>query len=106
MTKNSSFLCFVAVFMSYCPKFRNSRAIYNGCKTQYMFEDMTKNSSFSCVMAGFMSYCPQFWSFKAIYKLASYAQKLIILRIMAIFIRYFPQFWVSRGIRMTLRHDT
>src|SRR4051812_4961947 len=28
MTKNSSFLRFIAVFMSYCPKFWDSRAIY------------------------------------------------------------------------------
>jgi hypothetical protein len=38
MTKNSSFLRFRAVFMSYCPQFRGSRLIYKVHDTRYMFE--------------------------------------------------------------------
>ena len=78
MTKNSSFLRFMALFMSDFPQFKGSRAIYNGCKTRYMFEDMTNNMSFSFFMAVFMSYLPQFWGAKEIYKFESYDQKLVI----------------------------
>ena len=38
MTKSSLFPCFMAVFMSYCPLFWGSRAIYNDLKTRYMLE--------------------------------------------------------------------
>jgi hypothetical protein len=38
MTKNSSFLQFRAVFMSYCPQFWGSMEIYKVHVTQYMFE--------------------------------------------------------------------
>jgi hypothetical protein len=38
MTKNSSFLQFRAVFMSYCPQFWGSGVIYKVHVTQYMFE--------------------------------------------------------------------
>jgi hypothetical protein len=39
MTKNLSFSCFMAVFMSYCPQFWGSRAIY-------MFESYDKKLVF------------------------------------------------------------
>jgi hypothetical protein len=58
ITKKSSFLHFMVVFMSYCPQFLGSTVISNDRKTQYMFEAMTKNSSFSCFMDVFISYCP------------------------------------------------
>ena len=38
MTKKSSFSRFIGVFMSYCPQFWDSKAIYNDLKTQYMLE--------------------------------------------------------------------
>jgi hypothetical protein len=38
MSKNSSFLHFRAVFMSYCPQFWGSVVIYKVHDTQYMFE--------------------------------------------------------------------
>src|SRR3954470_23415602 len=38
MTRNSPFSRFMAVFMSYCPQFRGSRAIYSDLPTIYMLE--------------------------------------------------------------------
>jgi hypothetical protein len=38
MTKNSSFLCFRAVFVSYCPLFWGSVKIYKAHDTQYILE--------------------------------------------------------------------
>jgi hypothetical protein len=38
VTKNSSFLHFRAIFMSYCPQFWGSGVIYKVHDTQYMFE--------------------------------------------------------------------
>src|SRR4051812_10128569 len=69
-------------FMSYCPHFWGSRAIYNDHKARYMFEGMTKNMSFSCFMAIFMSYCQRLWGSSGIcmvrktrYMFESYNQK-------------------------------
>jgi hypothetical protein len=42
MTKNTSFLCFKAIFMSYCPQFWGSVVIYKVHDTQYMFERRDK----------------------------------------------------------------
>src|SRR5215216_8042540 len=70
MTKKSLFLCFLVIFISYCPQFLSSRRIFMPRKNTYMFNrlrDMTRNSSFSCFMAVFMSYCQLFWGSKAIY---------------------------------------
>jgi hypothetical protein len=41
--KNSSFLCFRAVFMSYCPQFWGSGVIYKIHGTKYMFERHGQN---------------------------------------------------------------
>src|SRR3954470_24265101 len=38
MIKNLKFPCFIDVFMSYCPLFWGSKAIYNDLMTRYMFE--------------------------------------------------------------------
>ena len=38
LTQNLQFSRFMAVFMSYCPQFDGSRAIYNNLMTRYMFE--------------------------------------------------------------------
>src|SRR5215216_702257 len=57
MTKNSFFLHFIGISMSYCPQFWDFRAIYNNRKTRYIFEYLMNYSSFSCFMAIFISYC-------------------------------------------------
>jgi hypothetical protein len=46
MTKNSSFLHFRDVFVSYCPQFWGSVMIYKEYDSLYIFEGMIKNSSF------------------------------------------------------------
>src|SRR3954468_3982092 len=38
MTKNSSFSCFMVIFMSYCPRFWGSRRICMPLKNPYMFD--------------------------------------------------------------------
>jgi hypothetical protein len=46
VTKNSSFLHFMAILMSYCPHLWGSRVIYKVHDTQYQFKRHDKNSSF------------------------------------------------------------
>src|SRR3954464_9189607 len=84
MTKNSSSLRFMAIFMSYCPQFWSSRTIYMFeryeqrvfvfasygrfhvlCPTVLGFQDdfhvlrvMTKKSSFSALFGGFHELLP------------------------------------------------
>src|SRR3954463_15019960 len=94
----------MAVFMSYCPYFSGSKAIFMARKTRYMFERYAKNSSFSCFMVVFMSYCPLFRVCRAIcmarkarHIVESYDQKLRFLRFIAIFMSYCPRFWGFQG---------
>jgi hypothetical protein len=62
MTKNSSFSCFMDVFMRYCQQFWGSMAIY-------MFESYDQKLIFLRFMDVFMSYSPYFWDFRAFYML-------------------------------------
>ena len=66
MTRNSSFSLFLAVFMSYCPQFWGSRAIYNNLKTRYMFESYDQKLVVFVFMAIFMSYILEFLRSKRI----------------------------------------
>src|SRR3954470_2513001 len=66
MTRNSSFSCFIAVFMTYCPQFYDSGLFKATLRPGTCFRVMPKNSSFSCFMVIFMSYCPQFLGFSRI----------------------------------------
>jgi hypothetical protein len=69
MTKDSSFLRFRAVFVSYCPLFWGSGVIYAKYDIPYILErDDKKNSSFLRFMTVFVSYCPPFWGSEVIYK--------------------------------------
>jgi hypothetical protein len=68
MTKNSSFLHFRAVFLSYCPLFWGSVEIYKEYDTLYILENNNKKLVVFACMAIFVSYCPQFWSSGVIYK--------------------------------------
>src|SRR3954471_18102753 len=60
MNKNSSFSRYMAVFMSYCPQFWGSRAIYNDLNIRYMFGSYDQKHVVFVLMSIFMSYCPQF----------------------------------------------
>ena len=65
--QNSSFSCFMDVFMSYCPQFWGSMGIFLARKdTIHFLRVMNKNSSFSRFMGVFMSHGPQFWGSKVI----------------------------------------
>src|SRR4051812_27722766 len=67
MPKNSSFSCFMVIFMSYCPQFLGSTGFACLERTLTCLIDMTRNSPFSRFMAVFMRYCPQFRGFREIY---------------------------------------
>jgi hypothetical protein len=68
MTKNSSFLRFGAVFVSYCPQFWHAGVINKAHDTHYMFERHDRKLIVFAFMAVFMSYCPWFWGSGVIYK--------------------------------------
>jgi hypothetical protein len=61
MTKNSLFLHFRAVFISYCRQFWGSGVIYKVHDTQYMFERHDQNSLFLHFRVVLVSYFPLFW---------------------------------------------
>src|SRR3954464_12137704 len=89
MTRNSQFSRFIAVFMSYCPQFYGSRAIYSNPNTRYIIE------SYDQKLIVFMSYCPEFYGSREIYSnpktryiFESYDQKLIVFMFMAIFMSF------------------
>jgi hypothetical protein len=48
----------MAIFVSYCPQFWDSRVIYKAHDIQYIFERHNKNSLFFHFRVIFMSYCP------------------------------------------------
>jgi hypothetical protein len=68
MTKNSLFLRFRAVFVSYFPLFWGFMEIYKEYDSLYILERNDKKLVIFACMAIFMSYCPQFWSSEVIYK--------------------------------------
>jgi hypothetical protein len=68
MTKNSSFLRFKDVFVSYCPQFWGSMMIYKEYDSLYIFERNAKKLVVFAFMAVFVGNCPQFWGPDVIYK--------------------------------------
>jgi hypothetical protein len=56
MTKNSSFLRFRAIFVSYCPQFWGAGVINKAHDTHYLFE--RHDIIVFAFIAVFMSYCP------------------------------------------------
>jgi hypothetical protein len=68
MTKNSPFLRFMAVFMSYCPLFWVSEVIYKAHDTHEMFERYDQKPIIFTFLGRFVSYCPQFWVSGVIFK--------------------------------------
>src|SRR4051812_6330057 len=77
-TKNSSFSCFLDVFMSYFPHFWGSGRFT--CLTV-----MTKILLFSCFVAVCMSYFPQFGRSRVIYMFERYDQKLVVFCVLWLF---------------------
>jgi hypothetical protein len=67
-TKNSPFLCFRAVFVSYCPLFWGSVDIYKEYDSVYILERNDKKLIIFAFMAVFVIYCAQFWGSGVIYK--------------------------------------
>ena len=107
MTKHSSFLHFMAIFVSYCPYFWGSSAVWNDHKTRYMFEGLTKTRHFLRFMAVFHELLPIVLGFQGDLKwLEDPIQVWGLVKnssfscFMAVFMSYCPHFWGSRGIRM------
>jgi hypothetical protein len=65
--QNLFVFAFMAIFVSYCPQFWDSRLIYKAKDTWYIFES-DQNLLFLYFRAIFMNYCPQFWVSGVIYK--------------------------------------
>jgi hypothetical protein len=60
MTKNMSFLHFLAVFMSYCPQFWVFGVIFKAHDTWYIFDMHDQKLVIFAFMVVFVSYCPLF----------------------------------------------
>jgi hypothetical protein len=67
VAKNSSFLHFRDVFVSYCPQFWGSEVIYKARDTKYIFERHDQKFVVFAFLALFVSYCPQSWVSGVIY---------------------------------------
>src|SRR3954465_6421596 len=85
MTRKSSFLRFIAVFMSYCPQFWGYQAIYNDLKTQYMFESYEQKLVVFVFYGHFHELLPTVWGSRWIcmphkntYMFDSYDHKLVV----------------------------
>jgi hypothetical protein len=66
--QNLTFLCFRAIFVSYCPLFWGSVDIYKEYDSLYILERNDKKFIMFAFMAVFVNYWPQFWGSRAIYK--------------------------------------
>src|SRR3954468_18768696 len=105
MTKNSSFSCFMVIFMSVAHSFWVVGGVACLVKTLTCFRVMTKNSSLSCFMVIFMSFAHivlvlgGFACLVRIHKcLRDMTRNSSFSCYMAIFMIYCPQFWGSREI--------
>jgi hypothetical protein len=87
MTKSLTFLCFTAVFVSYCPLFCGSGLIYKVHDAQYIFEMHDKKFIIFAFYGRFCDLLPIVWASMDIYKeydsmyiLERNNKKLIVLR--------------------------
>jgi hypothetical protein len=104
MAKNSSFLHFRAVFMSYYPLFWGSVEIYKEYDSLYILERNDEKIVVFAFMAAFVSYCPPFWGSRVIYNahdtqymFERHDQKLIVLAFQGHFHELLPIVLVFRG---------
>jgi hypothetical protein len=95
MTKNSSFLRFRAVFMSYRPLFRGHVEIYKEYDSLYILErNDKKNSSFSWAIAhcfGVLDWFTRSMTLSTC--LRGMTKNSSFLRFRVVFVSYCPQFW-------------
>ena len=107
MTKNSMFLRFMVVFMSYCPHFWGSTAICTARKTQYMLESYEQN------VVAFAFYRRLLWPIAHNFGVLGgfvwnvrldtclrVMKKTSFSRFIAVFMRNFPEVWEYRGVCM------
>src|SRR3954466_6046127 len=106
MTKNSSFSCFMAVFMSYCPLFRGSRAIYSDLPTRYMLERYDQKLVVFVFCGRFHELLPHSLgvlgrftvTFRPDTCWTDMTRNPSFSRFMAVFMSYCPYFYGSRAI--------
>src|SRR3954466_16070927 len=102
MPKNSSFLCFMVIFMSYCPKFLGFSRICMSRKNPGMFERYDQKLA---VLAFYGCFAHSFWvsaGFACLERtltcLRDMTRNSPFSRFMAVFMSYCPQFRGSRAI--------
>jgi hypothetical protein len=103
ITKNSSFLCFRAIFVSYCPLFWGSGVIYKAHDTQYILERDDKKTHHFCVLWPFSraiaySFGVPGWFTRSMTLstcLRSMTKNSSFLCFRDVFVSYCPQFWGS-----------
>ena len=108
MSKNSSFSRFMAVFISYCPRFGCSRAICRAHKTRYMFENYDQKLVVFTFYGRYHELLPNVLGFKGDSqgsKDSIHDQNSSFSCFMDVFMSYCPQFWGSMGIFLA-RKDT
>jgi hypothetical protein len=102
-----AFLCFRAVFVSYCPLFWGSMDIYKEYDSLYILErNDKKNSSFLCLWPFSWTIAHSFgipgWFTRSMILstcLSGMTKNSSFLRFRAVFVRYCPQFWGSGVIQ-------
>src|SRR4051812_40630243 len=100
MIRNSSFPCFMAVFMSYCPQIWGSRHICMPRKNAYMFERYDKKPAVFAFYGCFHELLPAFFLVQGRFTttlrpdtfLRVVTKNLSFSCFMVIFLSYCPQF--------------
>src|SRR5215216_2407417 len=97
MTKNSSFSCFMVIFMSYCPQFFGSRRICMHVKNPYMFDRYHQKLVIFVFYGRFHEILPIVLGFQRIWMprnnncmFERHDQKLYFSCFMAVFMSYCP----------------
>ena len=91
MAKNSSFLRFMAIFMSYCPQFWVSRVIY-------MFERYDQKLVVFAFYGHFRDLLPIVLGFQGVLHVSELWQKLVFFAFLGHFHELLPIFGGSRAI--------
>ena len=104
-TKTSSFLCFMDVFMSYCPQYLGSGVIYNDRNTQKCLRAWQRSHRFHVL-------CPFSWAIDNIFVVTGgfawpvrsdtcfrlMSKNSSFSHLIVVFMNYCPQIWHTRAI--------
>src|SRR4051812_32877987 len=107
MTKNSSFSCFLAIFMSYFPLFLRSKRICKACKSRYMLDRYDQKFVVFAFYDRFHEYFPLFWGsgrFTTTVRFDTCGRDMTqSSHFMAVFMSYCPVFYGSKAIYINLK---